>query len=47
MTSVVEDINDKHMVPWAEACTRNSISNTPLTPFLDQVSNLKYFFYIF
>ena len=38
MTSVVEDINDKHMAPWAEACTRDGIKNTPLNPFLDQVS---------
>ncbi|XP_045184005.2 uncharacterized protein LOC123542289 [Mercenaria mercenaria] len=36
MTSVVEDINDKHMAPWAEACTRDGIKNTPLNPFLDQ-----------
>jgi hypothetical protein len=38
MTSVVEDINDKHMAPWAEACTRDGIKNTPLNPFLDQVA---------
>ena len=38
MTSVVEDINDKHMKPWADACTRDSIKNTPLNPFIDQVS---------
>ena len=37
MTNVVEDINDKHMKPWADACMRDGISNTPLNPFIDQV----------
>ena len=37
MSTVVEDINDKHMKPWADACTRDDITNTPLNPFLDQV----------
>lgn len=36
MSSVVEDINDKHMAPWADACQRDGIANTPLTPFIDQ-----------
>lgn len=36
MTSVVEDINDKHMGPWAHACQQDKITNTPLTPFIDQ-----------
>ncbi|KAK3095479.1 hypothetical protein FSP39_015159 [Pinctada imbricata] len=36
MSSVVEDINEKHMGPWADACNRDGISNTPLTPFIDQ-----------
>ncbi|KAH3716248.1 hypothetical protein DPMN_058967 [Dreissena polymorpha] len=36
MAAVVEDINDKHMTPWAEACTLEGITNTPLNPFLDQ-----------
>ncbi|XP_048749797.2 uncharacterized protein LOC125661708 isoform X2 [Ostrea edulis] len=36
MTSVVEDINDRHMQPWADACERDGIVNTPLNPFLDQ-----------
>ncbi|PVD36434.1 hypothetical protein C0Q70_03418 [Pomacea canaliculata] len=36
MSNVVEDINDKHMAPWADACQRDNIVNTPLTPFIDQ-----------
>lgn len=36
MTSIVEDINDRHMRPWADACQRDGIANTPLNPFLDQ-----------
>lgn len=36
MTSVVEDINDRHMRPWADACQKDGIDNTPLNPFLDQ-----------
>lgn len=37
MSSVVEDINDKHMDPWVDACQRDNIENTPLNPFIDQV----------
>ncbi|XP_065183945.1 aurachin B dehydrogenase-like [Sycon ciliatum] len=36
MSSVVEDSNEKHMVPWADACQKDNIENTPLSPFLDQ-----------
>lgn len=36
MSSVVDDINDKHMKPWSDACVRDSIKNTPLNPFIDQ-----------
>nr|XP_022309667.1 uncharacterized protein LOC111115277 isoform X1 [Crassostrea virginica]XP_022309668.1 uncharacterized protein LOC111115277 isoform X2 [Crassostrea virginica]XP_022309669.1 uncharacterized protein LOC111115277 isoform X3 [Crassostrea virginica] len=36
MTSIVEDINDRHMKPWADACQRDGIANTPLNPFIDQ-----------
>ncbi|KAL3884722.1 hypothetical protein ACJMK2_024834 [Sinanodonta woodiana] len=36
MDNVVEDINEKHMAPWADACVRDNIRNTPLNPFLDQ-----------
>lgn len=41
MTSIVEDINDRHMRPWADACQRDGIANTPLNPFLDQVCTTK------
>ena len=40
MTSIVEDINDRHMKPWADACQRDGIANTPLNPFIDQVNPL-------
>ncbi|XP_041355409.1 dTDP-D-glucose 4,6-dehydratase-like [Gigantopelta aegis] len=36
MQHVVEDINDKHMAPWADACHRDGIASTPLNPFIDQ-----------
>ncbi|XP_034235426.1 uncharacterized protein LOC117641845 [Thrips palmi] len=36
MGSVVEEGNDKHMGPWAEACSAGGVENTPLTPFMDQ-----------
>lgn len=36
MTSVTDDVNEKHMEPWAAMCTEAGISNTPLTPYLDK-----------
>ncbi|XP_066146628.1 uncharacterized protein [Euwallacea fornicatus] len=33
--SAVEEANDRHLVPWAEACRRDHIENTPLTPHMD------------
>lgn len=36
MSNVVEDINDKHMEPWVDACQHDNIENTPLNPFIDQ-----------
>lgn len=35
---VVEDINEKHMTPWGEACLGANILNTPLTPYLEKVA---------
>lgn len=32
---IVEEINDKHMAPWAEICSTDHTENTPLTPFMD------------
>lgn len=34
-TVIVEEINDKHMAPWAEICLADNTENTPLTPFMD------------
>uniref|UniRef100_A0A1E1XVL9 Putative c-3 sterol dehydrogenase/3-beta-hydroxysteroid dehydrogenase n=1 Tax=Amblyomma sculptum TaxID=1581419 RepID=A0A1E1XVL9_AMBSC len=36
MQSVVEQINEKHLSPWAEACLKDNITNTPLSPYLCQ-----------
>ncbi|CAG5134376.1 unnamed protein product [Candidula unifasciata] len=36
MTDIVDDINEKHMRPWSDACQRDGVSNTPLNPFIDQ-----------
>ncbi|XP_066594616.1 uncharacterized protein [Prorops nasuta] len=34
--SLVEEINDKHLEPWAAACKADNIYNTPLSPYIDQ-----------
>lgn len=36
MSSVVEEVNDKHMGPWAEACRKDGVENSPLSPYIDQ-----------
>lgn len=36
MQSAVEQVNEKHLAPWAEACMKDNISNTPLSPYLCQ-----------
>ena len=36
MSGAVEDSNEKHLAPWSEACIRDKIENTPLSPYLDQ-----------
>ncbi|XP_034940864.1 uncharacterized protein [Chelonus insularis] len=36
MNAVVEEVNDKHMAPWAEACSKDGIENSPLSPYIDQ-----------
>ncbi|KAF7274668.1 uncharacterized protein LOC143195575 [Rhynchophorus ferrugineus] len=33
----VEEINDRHLIPWAEACRRDNIENTPLSPHMDSI----------
>ncbi|KAI4459873.1 bifunctional polymyxin resistance protein arna [Holotrichia oblita] len=30
-----DEANDKHLEPWAEACRKDEIQNTPLTPHMD------------
>lgn len=35
MASTVEDSNEKHLSPWSEACERDGIHTTPLSPYLD------------
>ena len=39
MSSTAEDSNEKHLSPWSEACEKDGIETTPLSPFLDQVSH--------
>lgn len=34
MNDVIEEINDKHMAPWALVCQSDGVANTPLNPFL-------------
>ncbi|XP_055905826.1 uncharacterized protein LOC129941265 [Eupeodes corollae] len=36
MSDTISEINDKHMGPWAELCQKDGISNTPLTPYMDE-----------
>uniref|UniRef100_A0A2M4BQW7 Putative c-3 sterol dehydrogenase/3-beta-hydroxysteroid dehydrogenase n=1 Tax=Anopheles marajoara TaxID=58244 RepID=A0A2M4BQW7_9DIPT len=36
MAGAIEEINDRHLGPWAEVCTRDGVLNTPLTPYMDQ-----------
>ena len=36
MSSATEESNEKHLAPWSDACAADGISNTPLSPYLDQ-----------
>ncbi|XP_052865635.1 uncharacterized protein LOC128271974 [Anopheles cruzii] len=36
MAGAIEEINDRHLGPWAELCQRDGVHNTPLTPYMDQ-----------
>jgi len=31
---IASEANDKHSVPWAEACSKSDVHNTPLSPFI-------------
>lgn len=35
LADAADEANDKHMAPWAEACQKDSIQNTPLSPHMD------------
>lgn len=34
MNTVVDEINDKHLAPWAKLCNQNGVVNTPLSPYI-------------
>jgi hypothetical protein len=34
VVEVLEEINDKHMEPWASICSSNGVANTPLSPYI-------------
>jgi len=36
MKTVTETANDKHLKPWSDLCKAHGITNTPLTPYLDE-----------
>ncbi|EEB11293.1 NAD dependent epimerase/dehydratase, putative [Pediculus humanus corporis] len=36
LASAVEEINDKHLGPWAEICSKDGVNNTPLSPYIDK-----------
>lgn len=33
---IATEANDKHSVPWAEACAKSNVHNTPLSPFIQK-----------
>jgi len=36
MKVVAETANEKHLKPWSDLCKQHNITNTPLTPYLDE-----------
>ncbi|KAF7722582.1 hypothetical protein EC973_002935 [Apophysomyces ossiformis] len=36
LDSVIEDVNEKHLAPWAELVRKSDIQVTPLSPYLDE-----------
>lgn len=36
MKDAVEDANEKHTCPWSDMCAASGVTNTPLSPFIDQ-----------
>lgn len=35
LAQAADDANDKHLGPWAEACRKDEVWNTPLSPHMD------------
>lgn len=35
LANAADEANDKHMEPWAEACRKDGVLNTPLSPHMD------------
>lgn len=36
MSSLIEEVNDKHLAPWAELCSISGVENTPLSPYIHE-----------
>ncbi|KAJ3079654.1 hypothetical protein HDU99_010402 [Rhizoclosmatium hyalinum] len=36
LESITEDVNEKHLEPWAQLCKAGGVNSTPLTPYLDK-----------
>ncbi|VVC26195.1 Hypothetical protein CINCED_3A014887 [Cinara cedri] len=36
LNKIVCEANDKHSIPWAEACSTSDVQNTPLSPFIEK-----------
>jgi hypothetical protein len=34
INDAIEDINEKHLGPWASICNASGVSNTPLSPYI-------------
>lgn len=37
-TGLVNEVNERHLIPWAAVCSAGGLENTPLTPYVDQDS---------
>ncbi|XP_050538018.1 uncharacterized protein LOC126903688 [Daktulosphaira vitifoliae] len=36
LDSIAVEANDKHSIPWAEACSKSDVNSTPLSPFIQK-----------
>jgi len=34
VTEAIEDINEKHLGPWAKICSSSGVTSTPLSPYI-------------